>query len=52
MQDHDSPRALTFPPGARSVVCFGPFRLELADGLLTREGEEVRLPPRALMILQ
>jgi DNA-binding winged helix-turn-helix (wHTH) protein len=52
MQDHESPRALLFPQGARSVVCFGPFRLELADGLLTRNGDEVRLPPRATIILQ
>jgi eukaryotic-like serine/threonine-protein kinase len=52
MQDHESPRALLFPPSARSVVCFGPFRLELSDGLLTRGGEEVHLPPRAMIILQ
>ena len=52
MQDHDSPRALLFHPGARSVVYFGPFRLELSDGVLTRDGEEVRLPPRAMVILQ
>ena len=52
MQDHEPPRALIFPPSPRSAVCFGPFRLELADGLLTRGGEEVRLPPRAMIILQ
>jgi DNA-binding winged helix-turn-helix (wHTH) protein/dipeptidyl aminopeptidase/acylaminoacyl peptidase len=52
MQEHDPPRRLVFRPNARAVVFFGPFRLDLSDGLLTRNGEEVRLPPRALAILQ
>jgi len=52
MQEHDPPRTLVFHPGTRSVVYFGPFRLDLSDGLLTRGGDEVRLPPRALAILQ
>jgi DNA-binding winged helix-turn-helix (wHTH) protein len=52
MQEHDPPRTLIFHPNTRSVVYFGPFRLDLSDGLLTRDGEEVRLPPRALTILQ
>ena len=52
MQEHDPPRTLIFHPATRSVVYFGPFRLDLSDGLLTRSGEEVRLPPRALTILQ
>jgi DNA-binding winged helix-turn-helix (wHTH) protein len=52
MQEHDPPRTLAFHPTARSVVHFGPFRFDLADGLLAREGEEIRLPPRALAILQ
>jgi eukaryotic-like serine/threonine-protein kinase len=52
MQEHDPSRALIFHPSARSVVYFGPFRMDLSDGLLTRNGEEVRLPPRALTILQ
>ena len=52
MQEHDPPRTLIFHPGTRSVVYFGAFRLDLSDGLLTRNGEEVRLPPRALIILQ
>ena len=52
MQEHDLPRTLAFHPGTRSVVYFGRFRLDLSDGLLTRNGEEVRLPPRALTILQ
>jgi eukaryotic-like serine/threonine-protein kinase len=52
MPDHESPRALSFHPSARSIVYFGPFRLDLSDGLLSRAGEEVRLPPRAMTILQ
>lgn len=51
MQEHDASRALVFL-NARSVVHFGPFRLDLSDGLLTRGGDEVRLPPRALAILR
>jgi eukaryotic-like serine/threonine-protein kinase len=52
MQEHDPARTLVFHPSKRSVVYFGPFRLDLSDGLLSRGGEEVRLPPRALTILQ
>ena len=52
MQEHDSPRTLVFHPNARSIVYFGPFRLDVSEGLLSREGEEVRLPPRALAILR
>ena len=51
MQDHEASRALVFL-NARSVVYFGPFRLDLSDGLLTRGGDQVRLPPRALAILR
>ena len=52
MPEHDSPRALVFHPSARSIVYFGSFRLDLGDGLLSRHGAEVRLPPRAMTILQ
>lgn len=52
MQEHDPARTLVFHPGARSVVYFGAFRFDLADGLLARDGEEIRLPPRALVILR
>jgi eukaryotic-like serine/threonine-protein kinase len=52
MQDHGPAPALVFHPSARSVVYFGPFRFDLADGLLFRGDEELRLPPRALAILQ
>lgn len=51
MQDRETPRRLLFPPIGRPVVYFGPFRLDLSDGQLTRAGEEIRLPPRALAIL-
>jgi DNA-binding winged helix-turn-helix (wHTH) protein/Tol biopolymer transport system component len=51
MQD-DPVRTLAFHPSAASVVWFGAFRLDLSDGLLSREGVEVRLPPRALAILR
>jgi DNA-binding winged helix-turn-helix (wHTH) protein len=51
MQEHEASRALVFL-NARSVVYFGPFRLDLSDGLLTRGDDEVRLPPRALAILR
>jgi eukaryotic-like serine/threonine-protein kinase len=52
MPEHDPGRTLVFHPSKRSVVHFGPFRLDLSDGLLSRGGAEVRLPPRALTILQ
>ena len=52
MQEHDPPRTLAFHPSRRSVVYFGPFRLDLSDGLLFRNADEVRLPPRALTILR
>jgi DNA-binding winged helix-turn-helix (wHTH) protein len=32
-------------------VLFGPFRFDLSDRTLTRDGQEIRLPPRALLIL-
>jgi DNA-binding winged helix-turn-helix (wHTH) protein len=52
MQEHGPGRALVFHPSARSIVHFGPFRLDLADGLLSRGDDELRLPPRAIAILQ
>jgi DNA-binding winged helix-turn-helix (wHTH) protein len=52
MQESDPPRTFVFHPNTRSVVYFGSFRLDLSDGLLTRDGTDVRLPPRALVILQ
>jgi serine/threonine-protein kinase len=52
MQEHHRARPLGFHPNAPTVVRFEPFRLDLADGSLWRDADEVRLPPRALVILQ
>jgi eukaryotic-like serine/threonine-protein kinase len=52
MREHDPARLILHPSSARPIVYFGPFRFDLADGLLSRDGEELRLPPRALAILQ
>ena len=47
-----SPSVAFHRAAARRAVSFGPFRFDLSDKTLTREGEEVRLPPRALHILK
>jgi Tol biopolymer transport system component/DNA-binding winged helix-turn-helix (wHTH) protein len=52
MADQDPSPSLVFHPSARRIVRFGAFRMDLADGTLWREGEEIRLPPRALALLQ
>src|SRR5687768_17571542 len=52
MHERDPARLILHPSSARPIVYFGPFRLDLADGLLSRDGEEIRLPPRALALLQ
>jgi DNA-binding winged helix-turn-helix (wHTH) protein len=36
---------------AADIVRFGPFRLDLVNRLLARDGEEVALPPRAMGVL-
>ena len=38
-------------PGAETVE-FGPFRFDHAKRVLTRDGEEIRLPPRVVGLLQ
>ena len=38
-------------PAAETVVGFGPFRFDRGNGLLSRDGEELPLPPRALAVL-
>ncbi len=38
-------------PAADTVVGFGPFRFDRGNGLLSRAGEELPLPPRALAVL-
>src|SRR5688572_8248192 len=52
MQEQGHRPAVVFHPSARSIVHFGPFRLDLADGVLCRGDDELRLPPRAMAILQ
>ena len=52
MQDLGPAPTLIFHPSARSVVAFGSFRFDLADGVLSRGEEELPLPPRATAILQ
>ncbi len=50
--DQPRGRSLAFHPSAPAVVRFDPFRFDLVDGSLWRGSEEIRLPPRALVILQ
>ncbi|MGH9314438.1 MAG: winged helix-turn-helix domain-containing protein [Vicinamibacterales bacterium] len=52
MADQDPSPSLGFHPSARRIVRFGAFRMDLADGTLWRDGGEIRLPPRALALLQ
>jgi serine/threonine-protein kinase len=52
MADQDPSPSLVFHPSARRIVRFGAFRMDLTDGTLWRDGEEIRLPPRALALLQ
>ena len=52
MPEHGHRPAVVFHPSARSIVHFGPFRLDLADGVLCRGDDELRLPPLAMAILQ
>ncbi|HEV8240454.1 MAG TPA: winged helix-turn-helix domain-containing protein [Thermoanaerobaculia bacterium] len=43
--------AVSLHPAAETVVGFGPFRFDRGNGLLSRGGEELPLPPRALAVL-
>jgi len=43
--------AVSLHPAADTVVGFGPFRFDRGNGLLSRAGEELPLPPRALAVL-
>lgn len=47
----DSPRPVGFHPASRRILRFAGFRADLADLSLWRDGEEVKLPPRALGVL-
>ncbi|HET9767717.1 MAG TPA: winged helix-turn-helix domain-containing protein, partial [Thermoanaerobaculia bacterium] len=42
---------ISLHPAADTVVGFGPFRFDRGNGLLSRAGEELPLPPRALAVL-
>lgn len=43
--------AVTLHPATDTVVGFGVFRFDRGNGLLSRGGEELPLPPRALAVL-
>jgi DNA-binding winged helix-turn-helix (wHTH) protein/Tol biopolymer transport system component len=52
VRDQDSSPSVVFHPSASGrAVYFGPFRFDVADRTLSRDGEEIHLPPRALAIL-
>ncbi len=44
--------SVTFHPASPSVVRFGPFRFDRANRLLSRDGIELTVPPRALGVLE
>lgn len=53
MREQDPAPAITFhPAAARRALLFGPFRFDTLDRTLSRDGAEIRLPPRALAILE
>lgn len=53
MRDQDPSAAVAFHPAAgRRALLFGPFRFDTMDRTLSRDGDEIRLPPRALAILE
>jgi DNA-binding winged helix-turn-helix (wHTH) protein/Tol biopolymer transport system component len=47
----ESPPSVGFHPASRRIVRFAGFRADLTDSSLWRDGEEVKLPPRALGVL-
>jgi DNA-binding winged helix-turn-helix (wHTH) protein len=52
MREQESSPSVAFHRStARRALLFGPFSFDVSDKTLSRDGEEVRLPPRALMIL-
>ena len=50
-EQESSPSVAFHRSAARRALLFGPFRFDVADKTVSRDGEEIRLPPRALMIL-
>lgn len=52
MRESGPPPSVVFHPASpRRVVAFGEFRFDWQDHSLTRAGQDVRLPPRALAVL-
>jgi DNA-binding winged helix-turn-helix (wHTH) protein len=53
VRDQDPSATVAFHPAAgRRALLFGPFRFDTIDRTLSRDGAEIRLPPRALAILE
>jgi eukaryotic-like serine/threonine-protein kinase len=53
VRDQDPSPSIAFHPAAgRRALLFGPFRFDTIDRTLSRDGAEIRLPPRALAILE
>jgi DNA-binding winged helix-turn-helix (wHTH) protein len=51
MADADRPPSVGFHPAARRVITFEGYRFDLSDRVLSRDGVDVPLPPRAIGIL-
>lgn len=52
MREPDSPPSVAFHSSAvRRAILFGPFRFDLADRTLSRDGVELHVPPRVLAVL-
>lgn len=53
MPDYDPSSTVAFHPAtAHRAVLFGDFRFDVAERVLTRNGAELHLPPRALALLE
>jgi DNA-binding winged helix-turn-helix (wHTH) protein len=53
VRDNDpSPLVSFHPTTVARAITFGPFRFDVRDRTLSRDGREIRLPPRALSILE
>jgi serine/threonine-protein kinase len=51
MRESETSASVTVHPSAGSVLTFGPFRFDRNNQILWRGDDEVKLPPRALAIL-
>jgi serine/threonine-protein kinase len=52
LPDRAAIAGLTIQTGGAQALRFGPFRFDRANGVLTKDGVELPLPPRALGVLQ